>query len=173
MSDHTHDMLAIGQVLARYCRGVDRLDAELLTNVFWPESYDDHGMFQGGRSEFVDWVIPAMRDQYSLTNFMLGQSYFEFRGDRAAVETHFSGRGWGFGGSPELFGSLCGRYADLFEKRGGEWRILRRTVIYDGYMAAEAVPQTFRRVEGMRSHEDRSYHIFDDASAAPRSGKIA
>ena len=26
---------------------------------------------------------------------------------------------------------LCGRYADRFERRGGEWRVAARTVIYD------------------------------------------
>jgi hypothetical protein len=26
---------------------------------------------------------------------------------------------------------LAGRYCDLFEKRGGEWRIARRVVVYD------------------------------------------
>ena len=169
MPQRTDDMLAIGQVLARYCRGIDRLDAEILSGVFWPDSHDDHGIFQGGRAEFIEWVIPVMRNQYSLTNFMLGQSYFEFDGEQAAVETHFSGRGWGFGGNPEVFGSLCGRYADLFETRDGEWRILRRTVIYDGAMAAQAVPQEYRRVEGLRTREDRSYHIFDDAKATPSS----
>lgn len=171
MSGRSDDMLAIGQVMARYCRGVDRLDADILASAFWPDSYDDHGVFQGGRAEFLEWVIPAMRNQYSLTNFMLGQSHIEFRGDRAAVETHFTGRGWGLGGNASLCGMLCGRYADLFEKRGEEWRILRRTVIYDGAMTGEAMPLNFRHVAGARSQEDRSYRIFDDDARSPKPSR--
>lgn len=160
MTERTADIVAIGQVMATYCRGVDRLDTGLLEKVFWPESYDDHGTFEGGRSEFLEWVVPSMR-HYSATNFMIGQSHCEFRGNRAAVETLFSARGWGLGGNPEQFSMLCGRYADLFEKRGGEWRILHRTVIYDGAMTGTAMPLAFPHQSGSRDREDQSYHIFE------------
>ena len=164
MAERWQDMLAIGQILARYCRGIDRLDAELLASTFWPDSFDSHGLFEGGREGFIAWVIPAMQNHYALTQYSLGQSYYEFRDDQAAVETHFTGKGWGLGGQRDLFGMLCGRYADLFEKRAGEWRILRRTVIYDGSATCQSTDLGFNHIAGVRSEDDVSYHIFEAVS---------
>jgi len=41
LSDHD----AIRQVAARYARGVDRLDGDLMKSAYWPEATDDHGVF--------------------------------------------------------------------------------------------------------------------------------
>src|SRR6266446_2716225 len=79
MTIRTGDMLAIGQVMARYCRGIDRLDAELVAGVYWPEGYDDHGPFKGSGDEFTAWIIPAMAALWTVSSHVLGQSHFEFR----------------------------------------------------------------------------------------------
>jgi hypothetical protein len=47
-----HD--AIRQVVARYARGVDRLDAEVMKSAYWPEATDDHGVFVGNATVFVN-----------------------------------------------------------------------------------------------------------------------
>ena len=54
------------------------------------------------------------------------------RDDRAEVETYFLAlqRGAGPDGVERQV-MLAGRYCDLFEKRGSEWRVARRTVVYD------------------------------------------
>ena len=51
---------------------------------------------------------------------------------RAEVETYFLAlqRGAGPDGVERQV-MLAGRYCDLFEKRGSEWRVARRTVVYD------------------------------------------
>src|SRR5262245_17777267 len=41
------DKQAIQEVLARYCRGVDRADLELLRSVYHPDAIDNHGTFNG------------------------------------------------------------------------------------------------------------------------------
>jgi hypothetical protein len=163
MAERFEDMMSIGQALARYCRGIDRLDPELIASAYWPDAYDNHGPFQGPRDDFVAWVVPAMRHGHSVTNFSLGQSYFEFRGDQAAVETVFVSRSLGPGEQANSFRILSGRYADLFEKRAGEWRIFRRTVMYDSAAATEATPLNFPHAEGSRSRDDVSYRIFEMA----------
>ena len=43
--------------LVRYCRGVDRLDRELVLSAYHPDAIDDHGAFVGTREEFVDWAF--------------------------------------------------------------------------------------------------------------------
>src|SRR5690606_8703026 len=37
------DREAIHTVLMRYCRGVDRLDRDLIASVYHPDAYDHHG----------------------------------------------------------------------------------------------------------------------------------
>jgi hypothetical protein len=62
----------------------------------------------------------------------IGNILIELRGDQAAVESYF--QAWqadrdAQGQPQETF--LCGRYVDRFERRGLEWRVADRTVVYD------------------------------------------
>lgn len=155
------DMAAIGQLLARYCRGIDRLDPDLIASAYWPDAIDDHGPFRGGRDAFIDWVMREMPERHRVTAHALNQSHYEFREEKAAVETHFVVRSWANGPVSHDFRILSGRYLDLMEKRGGEWRILARTTMYDSAGTAEPLPLAFPHVAGHRSREDPSYHIFD------------
>src|SRR3546814_13560234 len=62
---------------------------------------------------------------------MLGQSVIELDGDRADTETYFAA----FHHEPRADGDTMvlvgGRYHDLLQRRGDEWRILRREVLID------------------------------------------
>ena len=39
------DREAIRDVAIRYCRGVDRLDVDVLKSAYWPDATDHHGDF--------------------------------------------------------------------------------------------------------------------------------
>ena len=39
------DKQAIREVVLRYCRGIDRLDREMVRDCYWPEAIDEHGSF--------------------------------------------------------------------------------------------------------------------------------
>lgn len=160
MAGGYEEMAAIRQVMARYCRGIDRLDRELVSGAFWADAYDDHGPFQGTGPEFVDWIMPAMEQMHAVSSHILGQSYFEFAGERAAVETPFTAHRIGHGERAGIRSTLGGRYVDIFERRDGEWRILRRIVMYDWSAKSEAEPLDFAHLEGSRSREDPSYQTF-------------
>jgi hypothetical protein len=77
------------------------------------------------------------------------------------VETHFVVRSHGNDEQRNAFRVLSGRYLDLFEQRNDEWRILNRTTMYDCAGSSEATPLAFQHIEGSRSHDDPSYHIFE------------
>ena len=53
------------------------------------------------------------------------------RGDVAAVETHVTAYHRIDMGGEERDIVLGGRYLDRMEKRGGHWRIVHRTMLYD------------------------------------------
>lgn len=125
------DRAAILDVLARYCRGVDRCDAETLKSAYWPDALDDHGTFNGNAMEFVDGLVPALRGM-DRTMHAISNMLIELTGETATAETYchayheFSDPD---GGKVEMV--VGGRYLDRFEKRGGEWRIAHRLYVMD------------------------------------------
>ena len=48
------DRQAISDLLLSYCRGIDRLDRELVASCFHSDATDTHGSFQGTIDEFID-----------------------------------------------------------------------------------------------------------------------
>lgn len=126
------DREAIKECLARYARGVDRLDADMVRSAYWPDVVDTHLAFTGNCEEFIDWSFAAMggMDQ---TQHILGQVLFAIQGDTADVESYF----WGFhriNGPDGKFDVMAGgRYVDRMEKRDDEWRIIERLVVTDWF----------------------------------------
>lgn len=133
---------AIRDCLYRYARGIDRADEAALLSAYWPDAYDNHGAYAGPVSGFFDrvrgvWAAGA-RNIHHITNVLI-----EFQGaDRAAVESYFWALQRGAGPDKvERQVQLSGRYCDLFERREGEWRVARRTVVYD-WVEPQPVPDT-------------------------------
>jgi hypothetical protein len=133
------DREMIRDCLFRYARGVDRGDEAALRSAYWPDAHDCHGAYDGPIDGFVDrarqvWAAGA-RNVHAISNILI-----EFDGtDAATVESYFLAlqRGPGPDGVVRQF-MLAGRYCDLFEKRGGDWKIARRTVVYDWQDEQEA-----------------------------------
>ncbi len=122
---------AIRDVLERYCRGIDRLDAELITSVYWPEAIDDHGIYKGPGKDFAPVVIPLLRDNYRGTMHSLHQSLIELHGSSAKSETYFVAYHFGGDANGKFIDIAGGRYVDLLEERYGEWRISDRVVVIE------------------------------------------
>jgi hypothetical protein len=125
------DREAIREALMRYCRGIDRADEECLRSAYWPDASDCHGAYQGKVQGFIDQALPRLR-RGGLRSHVIGNILIELHGPQAAVESSFialQAPMTSSGVHTETF--LCGRYADRFEQRSGEWRIAERTVIYD------------------------------------------
>lgn len=122
------DKQALYENLMQYCRGIDRMDLELMKSAYWADGTDDHGRFVGPAHE---WCEVAMKSRESLIscNHHIGNVYTELEGDRAKRESMFLCVTTYLDGSPMMM--LGGRYRDLCEKREGEWKILRRVCIWD------------------------------------------
>jgi hypothetical protein len=127
------DRAEIEDCLVRYCRAIDRCDAELLRGVYWPDAIDDHIFWRGSAEAFVDFCMPVLktRDQtlHSVCNFLI-----RIDGNDARVECHFHAYERvrrKDGTSNDI--TMWGRYLDRMEKRGGEWRIADRKVVLDSW----------------------------------------
>lgn len=128
--NESQDYIQIQQVLARYCRGIDRLDRSLLERTYWEDGFDDHVVFSGKPADFIAWVLEYLaKDKGSM--HVLGQSYLSLGSPRATGETYFNAQHVRSDAQGDFIGYSSGRYVDVFEKRGDEWRILNRTVILD------------------------------------------
>ena len=135
------DREAIRDCLYRYCRGIDRADEAALRSSYWPDAVDSHGSYNGPVDGFVDWVksvwATGPRNIHAVSNILI-----EFQSATTAhVESYFTAlqRGAGGDGVVSQF-ALSGRYCDIFEKRGAEWRVLDRTVVFD-WVERQTVPE--------------------------------
>ena len=127
------DREAIRECLYRYSRGIDRLDPDMVRSAYWPDCTDNHMGFVGNAEEFIAWAFPIMgtMDQ---TMHIIGNVLMTIRGDQADVEAYFYGIHritLPEGGKSDVIGA--GRYVDTFQKRGDEWRVLRRMVVTDWF----------------------------------------
>jgi len=82
------DRESIRDCLMRYCRGVDRLDIEMLKEVYWPDSIDDHILFKGSGEKFIEFVEPILAAMH-MTMHKLGNIFIEIDGNIARVESYF------------------------------------------------------------------------------------
>lgn len=126
------DREAIRDCLHRYCRGIDRADEKALRGSYWPDAHDRHGAYVGPAEGFIQTALSVFktgpRNIHQISNILI-----EFTDSNGAVvETYFTA----FQRARDKEGVirqvlLCGRYCDRFEKRGDEWRVADRTVVYD------------------------------------------
>lgn len=125
------DREMIRDCLYRYCRGIDRVDETLLRSSYWPDATDTHGAYRGSATGFIDWAMQTLpnieRGIHQIHNILI-----ELRGTEAAVESYFTA----LQRQPNADGArvevhMAGRYVDRFEKRGKEWRVADRIVVFD------------------------------------------
>jgi hypothetical protein len=154
------DEHAIRRRLLEYCRGVDRLDADLVRGVYHPDGTDDHGSFVGLGVDFADYVVRRLGETCEATMHVVGDSIIDFAGaDTAFVETQvhaYQQRRDEQGPFLETFG---GRYVDRFERRHGDWKIAHRLVVHD-WDKVERIQPAFapaKFTDGIRNGDDPSY----------------
>ena len=138
MDDMAEDMKALVErekirlCIARIARGEDRRDRELIRTSYWPDSTVDFGIFDGNFEKYLAWVAPGS-PAVRLTQHVLGQTVIELNGNAALAETHVTAYHRINMGQEERDVVIGGRYLDRMERRGGEWRIAKRVMLYDWY----------------------------------------
>ena len=159
------DREQIRDCLFRYCRGIDRNDEATLRSVYWEDATDNHGAYRGSATGFIEWALQALamieRGVHQIHNVLI-----EFREGGAVVESYFSALQRQPGPDGRLVQwHMAGRYVDWFEKRGGEWRVAERTVVYDWVeetpLPAGSEEERFgaRRPIGGRRPDDPVYEL--------------
>lgn len=145
------DRMAIQDLISRYAQAVDRRDWERVRATFHADAHDDHGEYKGNVDGFIAWVSDRHAKVEQSMHF-LGNCTIEFTGtDVALVETYYIARQTyatdaeaarrmlGPAAKPvPMEAEIWGRYIDIVERRGGEWRTARRTVAFEVLQAHAA-----------------------------------
>jgi ketosteroid isomerase-like protein len=156
------DRQAIHDCIVRYCRGVDRMDRELLLSAYHSDAVDDHGMFVGGPEAFADYFLAFHEEHQSATQHIITNHFCELEGDTAHCETYWLFAAMNRQGPPLSLGG--GRYIDRMERRNGRWAIAARKCLLDWQGAPgeyDLTPEQFQQAIGAgtpaRDRSDPSY----------------
>ncbi len=142
--DEVHSRLAIQELSARYMRGLDRLDKDLLQSVFHEDASTDYGFYKGPAAQFVDFAYGALQEHAS-NHHLIGQILIGFEDENTAYgEVYFQAyrRLIIENEDTELF--VSGRYSDRYERRNGAWKIAHRAEVNDWTRADPPTDRYFR-----------------------------
>jgi hypothetical protein len=129
MSDGLEDREQIRDVVLRYCRGVDRLDFDLVRSAYHPDGIDHHTGFSGVIDEYIEWVSWAL-GRFSGTMHIVGNQLIEINDDAAVCESYGTAVHWGDPPDDPRHNFTSGfRYVDHMQRRGGRWAIAERWAV--------------------------------------------
>lgn len=150
------DKMAICEVHLRYCRGIDRVDIDLIRSCYHPDAVEDHGVYKGDVTGFLDFCESALAE-FESTTHLTGNQLVNVTGDTAWAEHYTLGyhRLPATDDRPAIERTSYIRYADRMERRNGEWRIAERVVTIDAERD-DLISDSPGRCEIKRSRRDRS-----------------
>lgn len=155
----TSDHEAVTQAIYRYARGVDRLDAELVADAFWPDARISLGsIYAGDRAGFV-YVAMGFMGMFTTTRHDVANISLSISGATAGYEAYVRAWHWMAERGQELI--VLGRYVGRAECRDGVWRLLEHGELMDWGEERSVDAQWFtantQMEKGSRSREDGSY----------------
>ena len=127
------DRQAIYDCLTRYCRGVDRLDFELLKSAYHEDATHKHGVFNGNAWAFAEFIGPfdasaGVRQQ----THRVDNALIEFSGpDSAVAESYNLTLIEAETKVGMVAATIGGRHLDRFDRRDGVWKIAHRLYVMD------------------------------------------
>ncbi|MEH6571102.1 MAG: nuclear transport factor 2 family protein [Halioglobus sp.] len=142
------DIESIRDATKHYSRGVDRLDADIMKLAYWPEATDEHGVFNGNAWEFCDFCMEGHLGWRSTMHCIFNHS-IELDSDGIHARGELYNVTYLFRADTPILDTWYGRYLDEYEKRGDEWRIIKRVCVHEGTTSGES-PKMELDTEGFR-----------------------
>lgn len=120
----------IHAVLLRYCRGVDRCDADLMASCFHPDARDDHGGWTAqGAQAIAERILGLVQPGADRPMHFMGNVLIEVEGEVAFTESYILAFRAYQRHSKSFTRCRAVRFVDRFELRNGAWRISERVVV--------------------------------------------
>jgi hypothetical protein len=155
------DKQAIREALDRYSRGIDRLDAELVTSAFHDDGIDDRGSMGTSRGAAIAAGVFASMEKSTVATMHHNTNVtIELDGHVAGVETYTFGIHVQVVRGEKRRLLTAKRYLDRFERRDGVWRIAHRRSISEMSRSMPLDGESENRGQvGARDRTDLSYEV--------------
>jgi SnoaL-like domain len=135
--DELRARVEIEDCIKRFIRGIDRQDWKLARSTYHDDAIDEHGFFCGPPDKFLA-MVARLHEHQTHSMHVMSNMLIEFTAsDRALVETYclvfqrFDTQDKDVPpGSLGLRKTATSRYIDVFEQRDGEWRVVRRNLVF-------------------------------------------
>jgi SnoaL-like domain len=154
-----NDREAIADQIYRYCRAMDRMDAELGYSIWHADGTADYGpeVFQGLGRDFIDHVnkqhAGLLHHSHQTSNIVI-----ELDGDRAGSESYVTATLRMKRGDAMQQMTVWSRYIDTWSKRQGRWALDHRMAIRD-FDEVGQVTAMYEHDQGKRDRSDPSYFV--------------
>jgi hypothetical protein len=163
------DRVAIEEVLMRHCRGVDRMDFDLIHSCFFADAHISYEpLIDGNREEYLAFLgSPGALGGLTRTMHFASTLLIDLAGDVAHTELYARAHHTGGDDHPYAgaFVTTWLRYIDRLQRRAGEWRIVERYVIREWMRRDVAGMWEDVPAPGRRDRTDLSYRR--EVSSAP------
>ncbi|MBR9763372.1 MAG: nuclear transport factor 2 family protein [Rhodobacteraceae bacterium] len=156
----------IRALMARYCHGIDRCDAEMVKSCFFEDAIDDHGFFVGSAHVFADQAVQRLVDLYDNTCHHMTTHLAVIDGEVAHCETYILALSRAERDGRRFDVTFSARYLDRVERRDGAWRIAHRILVDDGRRSdplPEETPPAAVVKRGGRAPDDPGHVFLQDA----------
>lgn len=123
------DRQAIADLIASYCRAVDRRDYAAVREVYTADGVDHHTGFTGQADDYVTWLRERTAG-FTGTMHVLGTQLITVHGDTAVAETYGTAHHWGEPATDATRNFTSGfRYLDRLRRENDGWRIAERFAV--------------------------------------------
>lgn len=143
------DEMACRKVIGRYGSALDWRDEAALASTVWPDAFIDYGFFKGSGEEFVQAFMPIERAAGRPFHILVTEQ-LEISGLFADAESiGFSLTFETPAPGTKTVRQYWGRYLDRLEKRGKEWKIIKRIYIAHGVFDVDITKGSQGTIEGL------------------------
>jgi hypothetical protein len=158
------DRQEITDLIYRYCRSMDRIDAELGYTLWHEGAVADYGadIYQGSGRGFIDHVC-AVHRQTLAHSHQISNIIIQLDGERAASESYVTATLRVIKGGKVLQITAWSRYIDQWSRREGCWGIDKRIAVLD-FDEIREVTAIGKSGRGSRDRDDPSYAVLKDPS---------
>jgi SnoaL-like domain len=153
------DRQIITDLIYRYCRSMDRIDAELGYTLWHDDGIADYGadVYQGSGRGFIDHACEQHRrtltHSHQITNIII-----DLDGDRAGSESYVTANLRITRGENLMQITVWSRYIDQWSRRNGRWAIDQRVAVID-FDEVREVTALSKELRGSRERNDPSYAV--------------
>lgn len=133
---------ACRDAVLRYCRGVDRLDPDVMRSAYAPGAVDDHGAFVGDADAFCERVVVSHRRYLATLHCVLNHLVEvdgpeQARGEAYVITHLLRVDDDGVRRQDTWYGRYADRYVPLAD---GRWGIAHRVCVHEWTGSAPAGP---------------------------------